>query len=390
MAAGLTPANGATGLSVTTTFRIEFCGMTGLEINYFNLLNPQGSVVGSPGSPAFDVTQGDYWAELEPHQNLTEGVTYSLEIDGRINDNGTIKQLAAGTWDVTIAVPDTEFLYSENFNNTSYSIPHQLSENQCQASQPTGFGWGYCNTAEAGNVHLVNDPAPGGSRGTVMRIDFYEGNYAIWSTVPGYTAHPSGMQGSIWSHSGIDELYLAYDIFYPNSFIYNFAMKNSRIGGGEFQASDNPANYGKYCECGTGFWGNNPSSRAAALQYGCGEIQTPVDGDIAVYSYHANRFQHTEKSGTPHQKGQWNRVELHVKINTPYTSSNGEYHFWLNGQLIQSVTDRQWRNGVDSTMQWDLITLVFYEGGNTGCWVCPQNQSLYLDNLIISENRITG
>jgi len=100
---GLTPVTGSTGINVDTEFNAEFCGMTGLELNHFQLKNPDGSIVGGASAPNYDVTYGSNWARLIPHNSLTGGVTYTLEIDGRINDSGTVKAIDIGTWAVTTA-----------------------------------------------------------------------------------------------------------------------------------------------------------------------------------------------------------------------------------------------------------------------------------------------
>jgi len=356
--------------------------MTGLELNYFRIINPNGTIF-------TDVTLdvGEYWATLTPTTSisLVDGITYSVVADGRINDNGTVKAIAAGTWAFTIAVPSTDYLYEESFNGTPYTIPHVLTQNQCISQ----FGWLNANTANEGNATLVDDPN-GSGRGTVLKIDFYEGNYAKNKTAPGYIPHVTGLSAAIWAHAGKDELYFSYDIYVPSTFVYNFTMKNTRMQGGDFQANnDHVANGGKYCECGMGFEGENPLSTAFREEYGCSQ-RTTIDGELSVYQYYATDFQHFTPTGIPYTKGAWNTIEMYVKINTPHTASNGEFKVWKNGSLIVSRDNRQWRNSVDPTMQWDKVSLLFYEGGAKACWAAPQNQSLYVDNLIISENRITG
>ena len=377
MAAGLYPANGASGLSKSTQIRMDFCSMTGLQLNYFNLLNPDGSIFTD-----IVLDSGASWATLTPNTYLADGVTYTVEADGRIDDGGTIKAIAPGTWSFTVANPSTQYLYEEDFGGTGYSIPHVLTQNECTSQ----FGWGYATNANSGNLTLVADPS-GGGRGPVLKIDFYEGNWGLNKTNSGFTPRNTGFQGSIWSHAGKDELYFAYDMFVPNSFIYNFSMKNTRMQGGLFQSNnDHVTNGGKYCECGMGWWGENPSSTAIRQTYGCGS-QTNVDGDLSVYKYHVDDFQDNDNSGVPYDKGLWTTIEMHVKINT-VSVADGEYHVWKNGVPIQSRTNVQWRNSVDPTMQWDLVSMVFYEGGGP-CSAAPANQSLYIDNLIISDNRIT-
>lgn len=372
MAAGLTPANGATGLSVTTTFRIEFCGMTGLEINYFNLLNPQGSVVGSPGSPAFDVTQGDYWAELKPHQNLTEGVTYSLEIDGRINDSGTIKQLAAGTWDVTIAVSDTEFLYHKAFNDTGYSSPHQFSEAQIK----NYLGADYFQGATEGQVELAADPA-GGGRGDVLKID-YQPN-CIGST-PDLNLGVCGSQAQIhFSDNGIahkDEVYLAYDVFFPSDYVFPRLQKTIALMSDEHSG---------------GIQSEEGKELYLIMLPGGGPSEGPkVDQGLLIYTTDAADGQLNDHStGVIIQKGVWNQIELHAKLND-LGSSNGEGHLYLNGAEIYGETNKVWIDNRAPTIDWEQILLHFYVGGSSSEFYHPKAQSMYIDELTLSDNRITG
>lgn len=340
--------------------------MTGLELNYFRILRPDGEIL-------TDVTlvTGDYWATLTPNIYLSDGVTYSVEADGRINDGGTVKAIAVGTWEFTIAQPATDYIYEEDFSGTPYSIPHQLSEAQCISQ----FDWEFVRNANAGTVHLDNDPEPGGNRSPVLRVDFVEGEWGY-----GHNGVASGMQAKINWPGGVEkeELYMAFDVFFPDSFIFNFACKIW----GVFTdgALDDPA--GEYGRVGVDMWGNNDFINSFTSPF----PNCTVDGEIAVYQYYEARSGHAQQTARSYGQGVWSTIEIHAKMNTPRSSVNGEYHVYKNGQLISSSTNRQWSTIAHA---WNHCRLVLFAGGGSDKWRWAQNQSAYFDNFIISDNPIT-
>jgi len=111
-----------------------------------------------------------------------------------------------------------------------------------------------------------------------------------------------------------------------------------------------------------------------------------IDGEIVVYQYHTGRRQQSSGTGVAYTRGSWNRMEVHCKMNSPRSSSNGEYHIYKNGQLVGSNTSRRW---VTTSQAWHRCYFTIYAGGDSNVWIMPQNQSVYLDNIIISENPIT-
>lgn len=389
MAAGLTPANGAT-VSKSTAIRMEFCGMTGLELNYFRLINPNGQIY-------TDVTldSGEYWATLKPNIPLVDGVSYTVQADGRISDGGTVKAIAPGTWGFAIATPVTDYLYQEDFSNTSYSIPHVMkNQSECTANQPTGFGWDYVGkqAAEAGNLTLVADPA-GTGRTPVLKIDFWEGNYAIDKTAPGYFPHQSGFQAGLPFSSGKTEVYYAFDIYYPDDWIHNSHMyQGCATFSSSFIANNNSSLFGDMKYIGTKVFGVNPTVDAIQLEQGCSLGFADFDGQITSYQYHSERHQFQTgwaRTNVSMKRGVWQTIEVHVKDNSPNSSANGELHIWQDGKIILEDTTIRWNDTSGATQTWDQAMLIFYESFNS-CSMAPKNQSLYLDNVILSDSRITG
>jgi len=370
MAAGLTPANGATGQSKTAQIRMEFCSMTGLELNYFRLLNPNGQIY-------TDVTvdSGEYWATLTPNIPLVDGVTYTVQADGRINDGGTVKAIAPGTWGFTIATPVTDYLYQQDFNGTGYSIPHTLTQNQCQVL----FNSTYCRNASEGSIHLAEDPS-GGGRTPVLKVDLKEGEYGL--------NNGNGMQSEVhwvprsdssWPDNQ-EEIYFSFDIYFPDSFIYNFSTKIMKV---QTTPRETDESYeGNYARLGVDWMGNNSFTQDVI-----GSTYAQFDGQIASYEYWAQRTSFQKRLSAGFQKGVWQTVECHGLMNTPRSASNGISHYYLNGQLIETHSNVQWVDRADKA--WSYCMLSIYSGGGSDQWRQPQNQSVYLDNLIISTNPIT-
>lgn len=337
--------------------------MTELYINSFKLLAPNGSTIETT------MVVGDYWATLTPILSLNNGQTYSVEAEGRINDSGTVKQILPGTWAFTVAVPVTDTLIYEDFSGFAFSLPHTLTDSEW--INETGFG----RLINPGGTHLVADPEypSGGGRGTVLKIDFVENGLNVGS--PG---NPNGLQSTIsWSGGEKNELYMAYDIFIPNSFIFNFMCKNMSFkttgNGGDTQ--------GTYARMGTDWAGDN-SWTSNVL----GSSVASVDGEIQVYLYSNAQREDHDNTNTAYTKGVWNQIEFHGLMNSTPSASDGEYHVWKNGQLIATRTGLRYltRSG-----GWYDAMLLFYSGGSSEKFRQPQNQSIYLGNLIISENPIT-
>lgn len=79
--------------------------------------------------------------------------------------------------------------------------------------------------------------------------------------------------------------------------------------------------------------------------------------------------------------GQWYCVEAHVRLNDA-GQSNGVYEFWIDGQREAQRTDLNWVGAYDAYG----INAIFLENyWNAGS---PQDQERYIDNFVVSTERI--
>ena len=81
----------------------------------------------------------------------------------------------------------------------------------------------------------------------------------------------------------------------------------------------------------------------------------------------------------------WHRWDLHLKMNT-VGSNNGVYEVWLDGKLLVSHTDAQWRSaGSSSGVGWNLLSL----GGNSNNSFATQGDQWYaIDDVVVSTTAI--
>lgn len=115
---------------------------------------------------------------------------------------------------------------------------------------------------------------------------------------------------------------------------------------------------------------------------------TDSSGQLQTTSY--NQFANMRALGdelgtTPifdaNHVGEWYSIEARVKLNDP-GQSNGVYEVWINDELEVSLTNLNWVGNYDAYG----INAIFFENVWTGG--APQNQERYLDNIVISTERI--
>jgi len=83
--------------------------------------------------------------------------------------------------------------------------------------------------------------------------------------------------------------------------------------------------------------------------------------------------------------GTWHCLELMLKNNTP-GEKNGEIKAWMDGKIKIDVKNRRFRT-VDS-VKIRRVAFVNYFGGSNKSDTSPQNQRIYLDDIVISEKPI--
>ncbi|MEX2403739.1 MAG: hypothetical protein WD625_06365 [Balneolales bacterium] len=121
---------------------------------------------------------------------------------------------------------------------------------------------------------------------------------------------------------------------------------------------------------------------------------TGIDEDGNLVSTRYNDFDNLRwlgaKRGTtplfsPENVGEWYSVEIHVKLNTP-GESDGEFRFWIDDELQAESTDLNWHGTWNEDPDNYMINAIFMENyWNSGS---PVEQERYLDNLIISTERL--
>jgi len=262
------------------------------------------------------------------------------------------------------------------FNRTAADFTSQLMTE----------GWDY------GNGVLVDDPFNSG-RGTVLEVKSYKDYWGRGQSdiISPIDIHPSGV-GINYKHAvagDVDELYMAMDIAVHTSFIWPLGIHtwsaSSVITGPDvsalFQLSNPyiPGNPGSYATTSQytdkyHYWSNDPTGS---------HVSPGTDPTVTYATF---------------KKDQWNSVEHHFKLNTVTAgtpNADGELQAWMNGVLVAdfspaSGTGFIWRD--DDSILFDDGSGQFtvWYGGASQMWACPQDQSIFFDNLIISTNRITG
>jgi hypothetical protein len=115
-------------------------------------------------------------------------------------------------------------------------------------------------------------------------------------------------------------------------------------------------------------------------------------------TYYANPNDPTNppygSNGQPHEylqlaRGRWYRLEMHLKTNSPHSSSNGLMEMWVDGKKVIELSNMKWLGDLDTTNDWREGHFTTWYGGNDQSWAAAQDQSIYFDNIIISENPIT-
>lgn len=77
----------------------------------------------------------------------------------------------------------------------------------------------------------------------------------------------------------------------------------------------------------------------------------------------------------------WHCIEAHMALNTPY-QSDGIFEFWINNDLQASRSDLNWRGGYTDYGINAIILENYVSGG------MPRKQSRYMDNFVVSRERI--
>ena len=205
---------------------------------------------------------------------------------------------------VTCIPTESEIIFSHDFDDESL---HTYTKTEIANTWNTSQQFAKNNT-----IKIVQDPDPIGTHGHVMRA-FYAAN-----TVHNRNGSGFFFRTNIGSHN---EMYFAYDVFFEDDAEFTKGGKLPGLG-----IADYFSNSGVKPD-GTDRW--------------TGSLAWRADGEIANYIYHANqsgkygeifRWNDGANGQVYFKKGEWNRIEIYYKMNTP-GKLDGRIKGWLNGEL---------------------------------------------------------
>lgn len=229
-------------------------------------------------------------------------------------------------------------------------------------------------TLDPGAMEIFNDPAPGGTRDKVLRVNYEGGNF-------GYR----GISGGQWFKliDDYEEVYYSFDVYFEPGF--DFVKTGKLPGPRSTNYRENREGEANTKPDGTDIW-------TAGLIWG-------VDGELKSYVYHAN--QNKEQYGenihwndgadgrdTYFIPGQWHRVEIRVKLNTPGVL-DGRLEGWFDGEKRLDTSHIMFRMPGGENLK--IGTLFFYTffGGGDSSFAATKDEHVYFDNFVLSSKPIT-
>ena len=79
---------------------------------------------------------------------------------------------------------------------------------------------------------------------------------------------------------------------------------------------------------------------------------------------------------------------MHLKVNTA-GNSDGIMQMWVNGTLMIDLDNRPWVGTADAGAEFYNGRFDHWYGGGDMSWVCPQDQFILTDKIILSTSKIT-
>ncbi len=255
-----------------------------------------------------------------------------------------------------------EVIFSHDFNNET---PHVYTSKDIKKTWKGSSG----ASLQPNAVRIVKDPDPSGSRGNVMRV-FYAANQTT-------TDGNSGSQWRTKLKGNYEDLYFAYDVYFPENADFVLGGKlPGLMGGPVIHAGGKPAN-GKDGWTGRLMWHKN--------------------GSVQSYMYVANNpskygWNFDWSLGAEGQRylkrGQWNRLEMRYVMNTPGVP-NGRLQTWFNGKLALDAQGLMYRMPGGKNVAIDQLLFSTFYGGKADKWAPSTDQYIYFDNFVVSTKPIT-
>lgn len=242
-------------------------------------------------------------------------------------------------------------------------------------------------------VDKRGDPLPNQEPQIVMQVNYPKGTYRS----PGNTLVNNGtIVGGAeffsrpFGNAGVIRALLEYDLYFPSNFPFNLGGKLPGLYGA--MAGKTPDG----CSGGKGADGNNCwSARYMWRAFGAGEIYaylppSNTENLCNIRTYPLNVCSDPEyglslgRTAFKFATGTWNRLALHIQVNTP-GQSDGFVQFYLNGEKVIENLNVVFRGSVPSNSL--LITDIFFSsffGGSTLAYATPADTFACFKNLNMS------
>ena len=245
--------------------------------------------------------------------------------------------------------------------------------------------WGFTS----GNQRYTSTPTPSFSdTGKVLRVDASGNNDGY--TGFGVDARPSFEDMGMANQ---DEAYFRYRVYIPADFNFYVGGKLPGLSGispgeGDYTTSSGGI-YRPSSWSGRTMWVSNGRMKSylyAGYANGTNIQDNKSDANGHIYGiirewYHNN----VASQGVQLiQRGQWNTVEVHYKMNTP-GSNNGVFEGWLNGELGIRLADVSYRNTANAGLNINQLFFASFFGGPTAN---KTDQTWFFDDLVISKSPI--
>jgi hypothetical protein len=224
-----------------------------------------------------------------------------------------------------------------------------------------GGRWSSVSGVDEGRVYIVTD-----NGNKVMRVTLLKDQYG----------HQNG--GIQWGHyitGSHDELYISYKVKFGDAFDFVDGGKLPGLAGGLANSGGNPPD-------GADGW-----SVRLKWQKGGGVVQYVYHPDQSQNFPYGDEFS-LEYGGSQVQAvpGTWYYVETRVRLNTP-GSKDGLIHSWLNGVMVLDKQGLRFRD--ISNLHIDIDFFGTFFGGNDASFAPKKDEYIYIDDFVISRNRIT-
>ena len=178
----------------------------------------------------------------------------------------------------------------------------------------------------------------------------------------------SGGQWRFKLNKSYENLYLSFNVFFPKGFNFVKGGKLPGLAGGETKFASS---------------GNKPNG----LNAWSARIMWRQGGGLVQYVYHRDQ---PESYGEDFKwneyivPGKWHFIENRVKLNDP-GKKNGILQAWLDGELVLDINRFYYRD--NDSLSIDQFIFCTFFGGRDKTWSPDKYWYIYIDNIMISEDR---